>query len=494
MKLNIKKLFLENIGIRQTILKNTFWLFLAEVVVRFLGLILIIYIARVLGATEYGKFVFALSFVSIISIFSDLGIVDISTREFSRDRDNEKKFTGIFTLELFLCFLSLFIIFISSFFITSDPKIQKIIWILAIFVLSNSLLDIIFSFLRARQKMEYEAAIKILQSLFNTVIVLSIIFWIPSIENLSYAYLTSNLIVLFLVLFFFNYYFQPLKLKWEKYSLNILKISWPLTLGFISTWFYLQLNSFMLGYFGLITENGWYGAASKIATAVILPSFLIVKSFYPTLSKFFTFSKEKFQKTWNYLIKSMILLAIPLVIGGITLSSKIISFLYGSAFAPSIPIFQFLIFIVGIGFLNFPYSVILIVAEKQKNNFELIMAGAIINIILDFFLIPLYGVNGVLVAMTIASLIVLFSTIVLVKYQNQTSIFVFNKRIVKTTIISSFSTLIMYFVISCPLLFRFNIVLLFFIGVFVYFFVLFILYRIFFKINLKFLFSTLKNQ
>lgn len=475
MRANLRKLFLENIGIRQTIFKNTFWLFLAEVVSRFLGLILVIYIARILGVTEYGKFIFALSFVSIMSIFSDLGIMDISTREFSRNRDNEKKFAGIFTLEFFLCVLTSVIIFISSFFITTDPKIQRIIWILAIFVLSNSLLGVIFSFLRARQKMEYEAAIKILQSLFNTIIVFFILFYIPSVENLSYGYLVSNLIILFLVLFFFCYYFQPIRLKLEKYSLDILKMSWPLTFGFMASWLYILINSVMLGYLGLIAENGWYGAASKIAIVAMMPADLIIKSFYPMLSDFFVSSREKLQNTWNYLTESMILLAIPTVTGGVALAPKIINFLYGHAFAPSALALQLLIFVVGISFVNFPYNVILVVANQQKKNFSLIMAGVIINIILNFILIPIYGFYGAIVATIIASIIVLFSTIIICKYK--TSIFVFNKRLLRAMLISSFSALIMYFVISYHSIFQLNVILLCLIGGLVYILVLFLSYK-----------------
>ena len=64
MKLDIKNFLLENIGIKQTILKNTFWLVSAEAVTGLLRLVLLIYAARILGATEYGKFTFAFSFVS----------------------------------------------------------------------------------------------------------------------------------------------------------------------------------------------------------------------------------------------------------------------------------------------------------------------------------------------------------------------------------------------------------------------------------------------
>src|SRR3990167_7959860 len=124
--MNIRELFLENIGIRQTIFKNTFWLTAAEVVIGFLRLGLLIYVARILGATEYGKFTFAFSFVSIIVIFSDLGVIDIVTREFSRDKEKEKEFPAILALDMILSLGSLLLMIFGSFFITSDQYIQRL--------------------------------------------------------------------------------------------------------------------------------------------------------------------------------------------------------------------------------------------------------------------------------------------------------------------------------------------------------------------------------
>ena len=97
--MSIKKLFLENIGIRQTIIKNTFWLTAAEVVTQILKLALIVYTARILGAQEYGKFSFALSFVGIFVIFAELGLPDIITREFSKNHEAEKEYSSVISLK-----------------------------------------------------------------------------------------------------------------------------------------------------------------------------------------------------------------------------------------------------------------------------------------------------------------------------------------------------------------------------------------------------------
>jgi O-antigen/teichoic acid export membrane protein len=80
---DVKAVLFDNRTIKQTIFKNTFWLTVAEGVSRLLTLILIIYVARILRATEYGKFTFAIVFVYLLSIFSDLGLSSITTRELS---------------------------------------------------------------------------------------------------------------------------------------------------------------------------------------------------------------------------------------------------------------------------------------------------------------------------------------------------------------------------------------------------------------------------
>ena len=189
--------------------------------------------------------------------------------------------------------------------------------------------------------------------------------------------------------------------------LGVLKLSWPLTFGFINSWIFIFINSVILGYFGLIAQNGWYSAASKIALVAAIPADIIVRSFYPVLSDFFITSREKLQRSWDYLMEMMIFLTIPLVTGGIALASKVIYFFYGSDFAPSAFAFQLLMMVIGISFIIYPFSVILVVFDQQKKNFTLIIVGVFVNIILSILFIGRYGFYGVIMSTAISFLIIL---------------------------------------------------------------------------------------
>lgn len=467
----IKKIFFENIGIRQTVFKNTFWLGLYEVVTAFLRFILIIYVVRILGAEEYGKFAFAFSFVSTIAIFSDLGVADIATREFSRNKEKEKDFSDFLTLGLILSAFALLLITIGSFFITSDFDIRKIIWVLGIFILINSIISIFCSLLRSRQKMEYEAGIRIAQALIMTGAAFFIIFYIPSALNLSYGYLFSNIVIVSAVLALFHFYFQSIELKYNRDAFQILKISWPLSFGFTVGWICLNINSIMLGYFNLLTENGWYNASVRIIYILIMFAGLVIRSFYPMLSNFFVSSKERLQKSWDYMMRSIIFLTFPMVIGGIVLASKIIYFFYGPEFAPSIQVFKFLTIAAGIIFINLPFSAMLIVADQQKKNFIVIVAGILINIILNVLLIPLYGIHGATVSAIISFAIVLLLTIIFAK--DSTNLTLFDRGFLRDFVVAAISGYLMFLVIKIPAVYGLNVFLIAVIGALVYSFAFF---------------------
>lgn len=481
--LDIKRYFFKNIGVKQTILKNTFWLILAEVATGLLRLVLLIYVARVLGVTEYGRFSFAFSFVSILVIFADLGIINAFTREFSRDKENERKFSALISLEIIISTVVLFLMIAGSFFITNDLVTRRAIWILSIFILITNFLGVFFAFLRSRQIMEYEALAKTFQTVLMFVFSFSILLFFNSIIGLSFGFLLSNLLTIVVFLLFFHFRFHQIKLIYDKSIFKLLRISWPLSLGFMVSWFYMSISSVLLGYFNLITENGWYGASSKVALTIIMPATFIILSFYPALSSLYATSREKLQGVWNFLMQIMIFLATPVLFGGIILAPEIINFLYGAEFLPSIYILQFLIFAVFFNFVNYPYSLILVASDQQKKNFAVMLFGILTNIILNVVLISKYGLYGANLSTFISSFLTLILTIIVAKYFS--SISVFSVDLLKKTMVAISSGLLMSVIIYYLSSISNNVIFLIFVGFLVYCLAVYFLLKIFLGIKLS---------
>lgn len=463
----IKTILFDNLTVKQTIFKNTFWSTIAVAMDRLLKFILLIYVARILGATEYGKFTFALSFTSLFVVFHSFGLHSIITREFAREEEKKEEFYSIMSLKVLLSFGAFILILLSSFFITSSPDIRRVILILAIFSLLNGFTTIFYAFFQARQRMEYETWAELLQAVIVTGTGLLVLFKFPSVENLSYSYLFSGLAGLIFVVIFFNFKIFPLKIYWEKIVWRkFLIMSWPLALTGLFGTLYTYIDSVMLGCWGMITETGWYNAAYRVIFIALMPMALISGSFYPVLSNFFKKSKEKLQKVWAYQTELMILLSFPLVVGGIVLAPRIIDFVYGPDFTPAILAFQILTIMAGLIFLCRPFYDVMIASDQQKKTFLVTFWGALIDIILNLILIPKYSLYGAAVATVITYIFIL---LLYFKYtMKYTPIHPLNLKFLFVFIIAAISTAFMYFVIIQPVIYNLNIFLTVFVGAIIY--------------------------
>jgi len=185
--------------------------------------------------------------------------------------------------------------------------------------------------------------------------------------NFGYSYLFSVLASLAFILILFHFKIFPISISWQKSIWKkFLEMSWPLALASLFTTIYIYIDSVMMGHWGQIIETGWYNAAYRIITTATFPMGIIATSFYPVLSKFFKESKTELQKTWNYQMKLMIILAFPLVMGGLIFAPQIINFIYGQGFSPSILAFRILILMAGLIYLSSPFIQILMAANQQK--------------------------------------------------------------------------------------------------------------------------------
>lgn len=413
---SVQNLLFRNLNVKQTLVKNTFWLGLSTAFTKLLFLVLTIYATRMLGVEGFGQFSFALAFVSLFVVFSNMGVSSMIVREFAHEKEQPKQFYSLISLRIVLVLGTLLLMGIGSFFVVQTPDVQMIIVVLALFVLTNSIIDVFYSFFHARQKMEYEAWFEAVQASAIFGIGLFMLFRFSSPLYLSYSYVFSALLTLVLVLFFFHWKVLPLAIHWDLgVWRKFLKISWPLAFMGMFGAIYSYTDSVMLGSFGMVKETGWYNAAFRIVMVSLVPAGFIGASFYPVLSRFFAESREKFQKAWNYEIEIMIALAIPLAVGGIALGGKIIESFYPIDFTPSVLAFQILIVSAGLMFLYRPLYDAMIVLDQQKKAFWITMAGAMVNVVLNFILIPKYSLYGAASATVFTHFVTLVAILLFLK-------------------------------------------------------------------------------
>ena len=86
---------------RQSIRKNIGWLALGNLIVKPLWFVLLLLTARLLGASDFGKFMLAISFVSVASVMLEGGVDILTIRELSGKPEQFKSFFGHTTVVKF---------------------------------------------------------------------------------------------------------------------------------------------------------------------------------------------------------------------------------------------------------------------------------------------------------------------------------------------------------------------------------------------------------
>lgn len=405
----IKQLFLTNQTTKQTLAKNTFWLTFGNIFSRLIRGIFLIFAARFLGVNEFGVFNYVLTFAGIFTIFSDIGLNTILTREIAKQKDEKVEnqiFSTIFSLKIILLILtSLILIFIAPHFAKIE-KAKAILPFMALLTLIDGIRDFSSSYFRGKEKMEYEALLISSSNLTIALIGFFILTLKPEAKTLALAYTFSSgtgmLLGLYLLRNKFKKFFYFINKELIPF---ILKSSLPIALVAVIGVLLTQIDIIMLGFFKTEKEVGIYSAAQKIIILLYVLPAIISSASFPLFSRLaFKNEKEKIKTTLEKISILNLLLAIPLTLGGIILSSQIIQFIYGNDFLESQLPFRILILTILPIFLGNIWINLILAYNLQKKLAKNTFIGSILNVILNSLLIPFFSILGASIATVISQI------------------------------------------------------------------------------------------
>ena len=407
---DLKSLLLDNKTIKQTILKNTFWLMLAEGISKGLAFFLTILIARYLGAEGYGVFSFAFAFVALFAVLADFGLSTLTIREVARDKSLARKYIdNIAVIKLILGLITFgFIIGIIQF-LGKIPEVKTLVYLAGIWAIIQNFTQFFQSIFRAFEKMQYEALSKIIYSIFLFLIA-GFVLW----QNLGIKLLISSYIVAGVIAFIFTLFL--VRKKFTKFWIEIdfgfwkrlLKEAWPFALTFIFAALYFRTDIIMLSIMQNDVAVGLYSAAKNILEGLGIITLIVCTTVYPIFSKYYIKSKKKlysfFKKTWKYSITFNVILVFFLYL----LAPLIIKTLYGVEFTPSIDVMYIFLLTHILTFSNTLINYLINAANQQRLAAKFIGISLLINIFLNFLLIPNYSYNGAAFATLLSDLFITF--------------------------------------------------------------------------------------
>ena len=392
---SIKRFLFQNQTSAQTIAKNSIWLFFGQMMRRGLRAILVKSSARVLGASSWGAFSYALGIITMLTVFSDFGINALITRQgANREKQNQYIGTALIIKLILIAVLTLGAIIFSIKFARIEEA-KKIIPLLIFVFAFDTLRDLGSAITRSMEKMQIESALNILTNVSILVFGILFLYREESVTNLSIAYSLGSMLGFSACFFVLRKNFANFR---NNFKLNlipeIIKSAWPY--GMLSIMGIAMLNTdiIILGSLATAEEVGYYSSGQKLIQLLYVIPTLIGISVFPQLAKFAESDPEKAKIILRKTLLASIIMAGAFVAICLPLSEFIIKTVFGSEYAPSMPIFRILL--VSLLFV-FPSSILgqAIFAYKKERYFIWISVVTILgNAILDLILIPKYGIAG----------------------------------------------------------------------------------------------------
>jgi O-antigen/teichoic acid export membrane protein len=99
-------------------------------------------------------------------------------------------------------------------------------------------------------------------------------------------------------------------------------------------------------------------------------------------------------RSFNY----SLFLAIPITAGGILLADKLLYYLYGASFESGAPVLAILLFVQVANIFLYLQTMCLNAMDRPRLSFYITAISAILNIVLNIVLIPIFGISGAAIA------------------------------------------------------------------------------------------------
>ena len=412
---------------KKNITKNYIYNLIYQILTIILPIITTPYLSRVLGAEGIGIYGYTISIVTYFTLIGALGISKYGQREIAYvQNDKENRSRVFWELNIIrICTISItLLIFWLAFCLKGEYVTYYRILLLELIAV---LLDITWFF----QGIEDFKKVVIRNIIIKLISVILIFMLVKKSEDLIkyfYIYALSNFLGNGTLWINIKKYVSMVKINFKDLKKHI-KPMISLFIPQIATSIYTVLDKTMLGILeNNISEVGYYEQSQKIIKIALTFVTTMSVVMLPRISN--VYAKGETEKIKEYMKKSFNFnwfLSIPIIFGIIYISKNFVPWFYGNGYEKIIglliytsPIILFIAFSTTIG------SQYLISVKKQNIQTIAVGIGAIVNVILNFILIPKLKSVGAVIATVIAEfLIVLTETIYVINNGNMKLKYIF---------------------------------------------------------------------
>ncbi len=384
---------------------NVLWLFGDRALRLSVSVITTIIVARYLGPSQFGLLSFVLAIYSMLVVIPGFGLNSVVVSMIIREPSRLGPILGsTFSIQILAGIATYCLLAAGSrFHYAENPQIVLLISIIGL-ALMLKCFEIFRYWFESQVKIKYvvwgELTVFLGMSLARIILVaressLVAFAWLHLVEAFLFA--SSYVLVWHLK----GYTLDSFSIS-KKRVLRLLNDGWPLFLSGIAAIIYMRIDQLMLRELIGNEAVGVYSAAVRLSEVWYFVPVVVSMSFFPKLLKLKEHSDKKYMFALEAQMSMLVLFAVMMAIIVFFVAPLIVEVTFGPDFRPAASVLVIHIWTSIFVFIGVASGKWYLAEGLQKLAFYRTAIGAASNVLLNFILIPAYGISGAAIATLIS--------------------------------------------------------------------------------------------
>ena len=389
---------------KKKVVRNLAWAVTGKVITLLGSLLVGIFVARYLGPEQYGLMSYVTSFVALFQVFASFGLDNIEIREEAKceGQGYEKRIPSpecntilgtAFTLKLIFAAITMVLVIATAWIFEADTFTK---WMITLYSFSMIMqtFGVIRNYFTSIVWNEYIVKTEISRTIIGAAIkVVLLLLHAPLVWFIA-ATLFDTVLIASGYLISYNKKIASIRLwNFDRQTAKyLIKEAFPLLLSGAAVIIYQRIDQVMIG--NLIDKQavGYFSVATSFVSVLMFVPITICQTYMPIISNLWHTDKEAYQRQnqqfMNITVWSTILCSVIVSI----LSWPLVRYTFGEQYLPTVPILQVLSFKAASTALSSVAGQMIVAEGLQKWTIIRDTTGCITCVLLNYLLLPRFGV------------------------------------------------------------------------------------------------------
>lgn len=362
-----------------------------QISITFIGFLSTMYFAHTIGASVLGAYFLFLAYFGTLNLLCDGGLGGAAVKRISEGNQKNEFYSAFVVLRVILIAFSIVVLIIARPLLVDLDSSGIFFWLLVALVIGFVFSSISYGIYGVGKVGIYQT-IGFLNSILRVLFQVVAVFLGFGVAGLAGGFIFGMIAASIIGLRFLDTKFVRFN---SSHLRSLFSYSFWTFLSSSGSVVFTYADTLLIGYFLENADVGIYRIAFHFTSIATFTTIAMRTVLFPNVSKW---SKSgNLDRTEDALSKAFtysLMLAVPVLVGGLLLGDKMLYFFYGADFECGNYVLYLLLLVQVINVFMFLQTMYLNALDRPKDSLKVTAVSATANILLDFILIPIFGIEG----------------------------------------------------------------------------------------------------